>query len=86
MPTLQLINGVLMTLGSSHQTATSQVCTDLCCTNHLRIRLIVKKGPGIPEHAPDTIVILLKIDLDDIHSPLLTKLIFSYPSALPSSL
>ena len=25
MPTLQLINGVLMTLGSSHQTATSQV-------------------------------------------------------------
>ena len=27
-PALQLVNGVLMTLGSSHQTATTQVRTD----------------------------------------------------------
>ena len=53
MPTLQLINGVLMTLGSSHQTATSQVCI----SNHVELTLynvhqIINTGPRIPACAP----------------------------------
>lgn len=57
-----------MTLGSSHQTATSQVCIN----NHVELTLrvtFVKLSIQVLEflHAHrDTIVILLRIDLDGV--------------------